>query len=120
MMRSRLTVGLMLVMLLFACFLSIPVLSSELPWDADGDSSDGVGTDSDTTDNSENEADVEYTAGGYDMPGWLIGLMCRYSYPFVVGYLLNSRVSSGNCQNVAEEAGSGGPGIEDPLRGVMK
>ena len=100
----RLMLPFLLVLLAFACFLSVPVLSNdEDPWDADDGGGDaGSNTDTDTTVTDDQfECQAGFT-GGYGIRDWLIGLTFRSSYPFVVGYLLNTQIGPNKYQTTVK------------------
>jgi len=106
--RSRLA-AVLLLLLAFACFLTMSV-SAELPWDADSNDNGGGSTDGGDTDTTVTDDDIlnqnDGTTGDYGLPDWLIGLMSRYSYPFVFGYLLNSTAGYSDNQQETERNSS--------------
>ena len=108
-----------LVAFAYACFFSMPVLSSdEWPWDADDDlGSDGSESPGDPNDDIDTcVVDFsEYSSGNYDTSFWLLGFMFRSSYHFAIIYLTNSQASSGDYhiyREAANKVGSNDPGIK--------
>ena len=91
--RSRFIAALMLL-LACACFVSMPVFA-ELPWDADygGGSGDaGSGTDNDSIVDGDDNADrMESVPGGTDFPFWWFGYSFRSSFPYLIGYVVNTQ-----------------------------
>ncbi len=106
----------MLVAFAYACFFSMPVLSSdEWPWDADDEPGPG-GWESPGDTNDTGIVDFpEYSSGNYDTSFWLLGFMFRSSYHFAIIYLANSQVSSGDYYNhngAANRVASNDPGMK--------
>ena len=124
--RLRLIAVLMLVAFAFACFFSMPVLSTDdWPWDADDDP--GAGGSESPGDPNDNDTVVvdfpEYSSGGYDTSFWLLGFMFRSSHPFVIIYLTNSQASSDNYhigRGTANKVASNDPGIKGSPRAPVK
>lgn len=116
----------MLVAFAYACFFSMPVLSSdEWPWDADDDpGSGGWESPGDTNDNDTGIVDFpDYSSSSYDTSFWLLGFMFRSSYHFAVIYLANSQASSGDYhiyREAANKVGSNDPGIKDSSPAPVK
>jgi len=114
--RLRPVAVFMLVAFAYACFFSMPVLSSdEWPWDADDESGSG-GSESpgDTNDNDTGIVDfTDYSSGGYDTSFWLLGFLFRSSYHFTIIYLANSQANSSDrhiCKEAANKVASSDPG----------
>lgn len=105
----KLIAGTFILLLIFACFISVPVFSGdEGPWDRDDDS--GSNTDSDTTGNDDDEELTELPLpGGSDVPDWLSGLLFRFSYSFVTAYLFDSQAASTNHPEQVDKAGGSRP-----------
>jgi hypothetical protein len=103
----RIIAVLMLVAFAYACFFSMPVLSSdEWPWDADEDPNvNGSESPGDPNDDSDTVVvDLpDYSSNSYDTSFWLLGFMFRSSYHFVIIYLGNSQVNSGD-RHIYQEA----------------
>lgn len=115
-----------LVAFAYACFFSMPVLSSdEWPWDADDDpNADGWESPGDTNGNDTGFVDFpDYSYGSYDTSFWLLGFMFRSSYHFAIIYLANSQVNSGDrhvCREAANEVASSDPGMKGSPRAPVK
>jgi hypothetical protein len=114
----RLIAVLVLVAFAYACFFSMPVLSSdEEPWDADdGPGSGGSESPGDTNGNDTGVVDFpEYSCGSYDMSFWLLGFMFCSPCPFAIIYVANSHVNSGDrhiCREAANKVASSDPGMK--------
>jgi hypothetical protein len=88
--RSKLLLALTMMLVLIACLLSVPVLSGENPWDADGGYGGGTGSPMDSVKN-----DAGMTAStpavqspaepNDDLPGWFSRTTIKMS-AFIMNY----------------------------------
>lgn len=86
-----------LILLVFACFISVPVFG-ENPWDADGGGGSGSDSDTDTTGTEGDGSELETLTGGelgdeFDAD-WLTGLLFQFSYRILTGFLMDSQTAS--------------------------
>ena len=99
-----------ILLLIFACFISVPVFG-ENPWDADGGGSSSD-TNSDSTGTGGEEINDLITADNVDPdPDGLSGILFWLSYRVVTGFLLDSQATSTSHQVTAGKADSGKPAI---------
>ncbi len=84
---SRLFAAIMLLSLIFVCFISAPVFSVEDPWDVDGDGggSGGEGSNPDTTVVQDNDSLLMITGGEESnwLPDWFTNWMNYLSYQVI-------------------------------------
>ena len=101
--NMRLIALLFLLLLTFACFISVPVFG-ENPWDAD--SNDGAGSGGTTTDTtgSDDDPDVQMDViviQGHN-PDWFWGTLFRLSYQFLTKFVAVSQSTAAAPQVTAK------------------
>ena len=107
---SRLIVAILLLSLALVCFISAPVFSGDDPWDVDGDSDNGSGSNDDII--SPPPVDslivVGTTSIGEDNDyDWLSGLVFQISYE-IITYIFgdNDKTSDGARVEIDESCGN--------------
>jgi hypothetical protein len=92
----RLIAGAIMLLLVFACFISVPVFG-ENPWDADGSDNSGSQTPVDTTGFDQNPIQQNQLAPnpGYN-PDWFSGMLFQMSYRFLTVFVPDSKSTSAN------------------------
>lgn len=98
----RLIAGAIMLLLVFACFISVPVFG-ENPWDADGTNNSGSQTHVDTTGSNQNQIQRNQLLHntGYN-PDWFSGMLFQMSYRFLTVLVLDSESTSANSQAAAK------------------
>ncbi|MFQ6008642.1 MAG: hypothetical protein ACE5K8_06785 [Candidatus Zixiibacteriota bacterium] len=97
----RLIAGAIMLLLIFACFISAPVFG-ENPWDAD-DTDNSDQTQVDTTDYDQNQIQENQAviSHGYN-PDWLSRMLFQISYRFVTFFGTDSESTSANPRAAAK------------------
>lgn len=101
----------MLAVFAFACFLSMPVLSSEGPWDSDNNNSSTDGSNdpgNSDTDSTTVNGDMLLSAGsdGIFPDDLMVGIVFTNFYPYIIGVVF----SQGSSQSAVMAAGSSSQG----------
>ncbi|MFQ5453241.1 MAG: hypothetical protein ACE5D6_03540 [Candidatus Zixiibacteriota bacterium] len=89
-MKGSKSIGIVFLLLLIVCFISFPALSSENPWDADGEG--GNGQDGDSTDVNGDyleELQIVEPGGSGDEFDLITSFVYQFSYRFTGWYYHN-------------------------------
>jgi len=97
---TRLIAVTFMVLLIFACFISVPVFG-ENPWDADN--SGGSESQADTTGHDNDTLDQQLTiVVNNPYPDWLSGMLFQLSYQFLSYFVVDSQPKPAAPQVAAE------------------
>lgn len=105
----RLIAAILLLSIALVCFISTPVFSGGDPWDVDGDSGGGSGSDSDSTVVPDGidpfDEGTDQIGGGYSLD-WLSGLAFQWTSQ-VITYVLGNDAWSPDPKRVVVDKSSG-------------